>query len=133
MIYNDFDNFTHWYNNFQYWFAHWCAFNMTAMNLGVWKFHHLFHDFEKPWLSIFIKYDVLHKYHITHSKHHLEHYRLTNECNWLDLVIDWECSQFTKKKGKLNSRDFLNKMLGDGLVTENEAKKIKKILDKYEI
>ena len=25
-------------NSFKYWFAHWCAFQMTALNLKCWKF-----------------------------------------------------------------------------------------------
>ena len=41
-------------SKFKYWFAHWCAFNMTALNLGVWKFKYLFHDIEKPWLMLFL-------------------------------------------------------------------------------
>ena len=51
MKYNNFENFSHWYNNHQYHFAHWCAFNMLAMNLGVWKLHHFFHDWYKPWIN----------------------------------------------------------------------------------
>ena len=42
-------------SKFDYWFAHWCAFNMTALNLGVWKFKYLFHDIEKPWLMLMWK------------------------------------------------------------------------------
>lgn len=131
MIYNKFDNFTHWYNNFQYWFAHWCAFNMTAMNMGVWKFHHLFHDIEKPWLGIFLAYGKVHKRHISKSKHHIEYYRLHGECNWTDLVIDWECSQFTKEKGKLTAREFLEKLLASNNLTKEEGDFISTELEKY--
>ena len=43
-------------STFPYWFAHWCAFQMTALNLGIWKFKYLFHDWEKPWLRLFLPY-----------------------------------------------------------------------------
>ena len=33
---------------FAYWFAHWCAYNMIAINCNAWKFKYLFHDIEKP-------------------------------------------------------------------------------------
>ena len=39
--------------SFSYWFAHWCAYNMTALNLKCWKLKYLFHDIEKPWLMLF--------------------------------------------------------------------------------
>jgi hypothetical protein len=118
MKYNNFDNFKHWYNNFQYWFAHVCAFNMVAMNLGLWKFHHLFHDWYKPWLTFFMSYDKVNNFHIRHSNHHLMYYNLTGKCNWDDLIIDWECSQYTKEYGKLNAFDFLQKMFREHKVNQ---------------
>ena len=39
-------------SSFKYWFAHWCAYNMTALNLGMWKPKYLLHDIEKPWLML---------------------------------------------------------------------------------
>lgn len=39
-------------SSFPYWFAHWKAFNMVALQLGHWKFKYLFHDIEKPWLML---------------------------------------------------------------------------------
>jgi hypothetical protein len=106
---------------------------MTAMNMGVWKFHHLFHDIEKPWFGIFLSYDKVHKRHISKSKHHIEHYRLYGECNWTDLVIDWECSQFTKEKGKLTAREFLDKLLTSNNITVEEGQLISTELEKYDL
>ena len=61
-------------SSFKYYFAHLCAFNMTALNLGVWKFKYLFHDFEKPWLMLIWKdYPKVQKWHRTHNRHHLEY------------------------------------------------------------
>ena len=42
-------------SSFKYWFAHWCAYNMTALNLGMWKPKYLWHDIEKPWLMMFYR------------------------------------------------------------------------------
>ena len=50
-------------STFPYWFAHWCAFNMTALNLKKWKFKYLFHDFEKPWLKLFLSYKKVQQFH----------------------------------------------------------------------
>lgn len=46
-------------SSFSYWFAHWCAFQLTALNLRRWKFKYLFHDFEKPWMKLFCKYKTV--------------------------------------------------------------------------
>ena len=31
-------------SSFKYWFAHWCGFQLTALNLGIWKPKYLLHD-----------------------------------------------------------------------------------------
>lgn len=40
-------------STFKYWFAHWCAFQMVALDLHVWRPKYLLHDIEKPWLRLF--------------------------------------------------------------------------------
>jgi hypothetical protein len=90
--------------SFEYWFAHWCAFNMTALNLRCWKFKYLFHDFEKPWLKLFMSYESLQKFHRKHNRHHLE-YKNPNKIDWEAMVIDWECSRFTKINCPRNAKD----------------------------
>lgn len=82
-------------STFPYWFAHWCAFQMVALRLGVWKPRHLFHDFEKPWLRMVWSYDKVKKWHRRNRRHHLG-YKDPSKICWLDVVIDWECSRFTK-------------------------------------
>ena len=82
-------------STFPYWFWHWLAFNDVAREWGVWQFHHLFHDIEKPWLRLIFPYKTVQKWHRTHNKHHLE-YRHPEHRNWLDMVIDWEASGRTK-------------------------------------
>ena len=96
-------------SSFPYWFAHWCAFNMTALNLKVWKFKYIFHDWYKPWLRLFLPYEKVQKFHREHSKHHLEwlYNHQTHEdavrFDWDAMIIDWECSRFTKEASQLNA------------------------------
>lgn len=90
-------------SSFPYWFAHWCAFNMTALNLKCWKFRFLFHDIEKPWLRLFMSYKKVQKLHRKHSRHHIEYKGKHHD--WLGMVIDWECGRFTKSAATLNARD----------------------------
>lgn len=88
---------------FDYWFAHWCAFNMTALNLGVWKFKYLFHDIEKPWLMLLWKdYSRVQKWHRKHNSHHMEYEYLWDAES---MVIDWECSRFTKTDSLKTARE----------------------------
>lgn len=94
-------------STFPYWFAHWCAFQMTALNLGVWKWKYLFHDWEKPWLRLFWSYSKVQKWHRNHRKHHLEwlnNHHSAPKMDWEALVIDWECSRFTKEACQRNAR-----------------------------
>ena len=91
--------------SFKYWFAHWCAFQMTALNLKRWKFKYIFHDVEKPWLRLFFNRDKVQKIHRNHSKHHLEHWMKYNNVDWEEMVIDWESCRFTKKAEQLNARE----------------------------
>src|SRR5574344_1786585 len=43
-------------SSFPYWFSHWCAFQLVALSLGVWRPRHLLHDIEKPWLKLVLPY-----------------------------------------------------------------------------
>lgn len=85
-----------------YWFAHWCAFNMTALNLRCWHFRYLFHDWEKPWLKLLMHdYKKVQKWHREHSSHHGEFFLKHGWLHWDDLIVDWECSHFTKAQAQL--------------------------------
>ena len=98
-------------STFPYWFAHWCAFNMTALNLKCWKFKYLFHDIEKPWLMLLWKdYNRVQKYHRSYNRHHLE-YNGSKEYDFEAMVIDWECSRFTKSAAQLNARQEYEALL----------------------
>ena len=112
-IIKDYCNFSMFSKNdkssFPYWFAHWCSFQLCALNLGIWKFKYLFHDFEKPWLKLFLPYKKVQKWHREHNKHHLE-YGLKygfNKVDWYALMIDWECSHMSKKQAPLLARETM--------------------------
>lgn len=114
-------------SRFKYWFAHWCSYNMVALNLNAWKFKYLFHDIEKPFMLYWYMwvcrlnhtdaYKKVQKWHRAHNRHHLEY---KGKKDYESMVIDWECSRFTKtssprtaleealiknKQGKLSKED----------------------------
>ena len=116
-------------SSFPYWFAHWCAFQMTALNHHMWKFRYLFHDIEKPWLKLFLSYEDVQKWHRTHNSHHPEwlekklnsivldpqsdpdHYMALSYIDFFDyeaMIIDWECSRFTKEASPKTAREELS-------------------------
>lgn len=100
-------------STFPYWFWHWLAFNDVAREWGVWQFHHLFHDIEKPWLRLIFPYKTVQKWHRTHNSHHLE-YRHPEHRNWLDMIIDWEASGRTKYACPRHAIEEANYKLDNG-------------------
>ena len=98
-------------SSFSYWFAHWCSFQLTALNLGIWKFKYLFHDFEKPWMKLFCDYKTVQKWHRTHNRHHLEYGTLKgntwDDVDWEALMIDWECCGMSKQEAQLDARETM--------------------------
>ena len=90
-------------STFPYWAAHWAAFQMTSLVLGHWKFKYLFHDWYKPWLRLFgVPYKTIQKFHRSNSNHHLE-YKGWSKKDYVAMMIDWECSRYTKKSAPLNA------------------------------
>ena len=112
-------------STFGYWFAHWCAFQMTALNLKVWRLKYLCHDISKPWLRLFLSYEKVQKIHRKHSKHHIE-YKNPEKIDWMSMVIDWECSRFTKQASPLNAREEFNQRIYHG-----NKKEVKLLLDNF--
>lgn len=111
-------------SSFKYWFAHKCAFNMTALNCDAWRFKYLFHDMEKPFMKLFLEYKTVQTLHRKYNKHHPEwlenHLWAYDDCDKLTqekinkflkrfdykaAIIDWECSHFTKEACKLDAAD----------------------------
>ena len=116
-------------STFKYWFAHWCAYQMTALNCKAWKFKYLFHDIEKPWLSLFFKHEFVKKWHRAHNKHHFER---QGKRDWEAMIIDWECSRFTKTFRAKGAREELGRKYFElSLMTESEYLLCKEILNKF--
>lgn len=93
---------------FRYWFAHWCAFQLTALNLNCWKFIFLFHDMEKPFLRLFLGHKMATKLHRKLSRHHVE-FIFPKYYDYVGMIIDWECAKLTKPEKQLNARQTMNK------------------------
>lgn len=98
-------------STFTYWFAHWCAFNLVALNLRAWKFKYLFHDIEKPFLRLFMKYENVQKFHRKHNSHHIEYFMEHSTADWEAMTIDWECSNLTKLEAPLDCRGEMNRLI----------------------
>lgn len=124
-------------STFSYWFAHWCAFNLTALNLKLWKPKYLLHDIEKPFLKLIWEYPKVQKYHRTHNSHHLEYYQIHGKADWETMMIDWECSGMTKVACPLDARGEMNRILNEdkfpAFVKHNLEMNMKPILDKLEM
>lgn len=98
-------------SSFKYWFSHWCAFQLTALNLKIWKPRHLLHDIEKPWLKVIWKgdYKKVQSWHREHRSHHLEYGLIHgwDKIDWTALLIDWECCALSKQNAQLDARETL--------------------------
>ena len=115
---------------FAYWFAHWCAYNMTAINCNAWKFKYLFHDIEKPWLELIMLHDEVKRFHQKHNHHHFT-YRKRSRVDWEAVVIDWECSRFTKVFRSETAREVAKLRLLDGRINLDEYSIVMKIIERY--
>lgn len=103
-------------STWRYFWAHWFAFQMVAITLGIWKFKYLFHDWYKPWLKMFgMDYKKIQIFHRYHSKHHIEYFEnqsnIPQRFDWDALIIDWECSQYTKEACPRNTRQEMEYVL----------------------
>lgn len=99
-------------SSFSYWFWHFLAFNLVAIELKAWKPKYLFHDIEKPWLKLIWRdYSKVQKWHRTHNSHHLEY---KGERDWPAMVIDWECSRYTKYAAPRTAIEEAEFKLNDG-------------------
>ena len=118
-------------SSFPYWFAHWAAYQMTALNCKVWKFKYLFHDAEKPWLKLFLPYKKVQTIHRKTNKHHPEWlenkleeminkhegigsydvFKFLNKFDYEGAILDWECCHFTKVEEPLDAHDEYKRLL----------------------
>lgn len=118
-------------STFKYWFAHWCAFQMTALNYKVWKIKYLFHDIEKPFLRIFFPYKKVQKWHRKYNNHHLEYHKGLDKIDIIAMLIDWECSRFTKQACPWNARETLELEKNNAIENDKLYNFLSNIVCKY--
>ena len=115
-------------SSFKYWFAHWCAFQMTALNCRCWKLKYLFHDIEKPWLMLLWKdYQRVQTWHRMHNSHHLEY---AGDKDWDAMTIDWECSRFTKTASPLTAKQEMERKLQSDSYSDEMKQELKENMGK---
>lgn len=99
----------------------------------------MFHDFEKPWLRLFLSYDKVQKIHRNIHPHHGEFYLKHGWLHWDDLVIDWECSHYTKEASPYKAADDqlllneLNHLVKLGATSEQIQKYKRKALEMIDL
>lgn len=105
-------------SSFSYWFNHFLAFNIVALDLRHWKLKYLLHDIEKPWLKLILKdYKKVQKWHRLHNSHHLEY---PKEKDYEAMIIDWECSRYTKHAAPRTAIEEAAFKLNDGSMNYND-------------
>lgn len=82
-------------STFKYWLAHYCAYQYVALKYHCWRLKYIFHDIEKPWLRLFLPYQTVQKIHRKIHSHHPDN-KLYIDIDFEGVIIDWECSRFTK-------------------------------------
>lgn len=120
-------------SSFTYWYYHWKAFNLTAKYLGCWKLKYLLHDIEKPWLKLILPYGLVQKLHRENNSHHREYKKGEDFIDFEAMIIDNECSRFTKVEAQLTAKEFLQELINKQKVSTNFADKYIKVLDKLEL
>lgn len=116
-------------SSFSYWYYHWKAYNLTAWYLGRWKFKYLLHDIEKPWLRLFLPYERVQAIHRKNNSHHIAYKKGLDNVDIQAMIIDNECSRFTKLEAQLNARDYLNFIVSKQLVPTDFSDKCFKVLN----
>lgn len=66
-------------------------------------------------------YKKVQKFHRKHNAHHLEY---IGKHNWIDMIIDWECSRFTKESCPRTAIQEIKYKFENGDITLNEYKKL---------
>lgn len=112
-----------------YWFAHWCAVNLTAANLGVWKWKYLLHDIEKPFLMfLWNDHERVQKWHVQHSKHH-EQGKAIEDVDRIEQMLDWEANHLSKEFAQRTAREYYEYRKAKGKFCERECELIEAALD----
>lgn len=64
-----------------------------------------------------MSYDKIQKYHRYHSNHHIEYldYHEPTKMDWNELIIDWECSQYTKVACPRSAREEMENVISNNV------------------
>lgn len=65
------------------------------------------HDLDKIVLKLFLDKETVSKLHRSYSRHHIN--RAHTRKDYIQMVIDWECSRYTKPDKPLTARETLHK------------------------
>lgn len=128
-------------STFPYWFAHWCAFQMTALNLRAWKVKYILHDLCKPFLKLVMDYKKVQFIHRNCANHHIEwilnrydggNNEIFDMFDWEAMIIDWECSRFTKEASPMTARQQYEEEISirKGVIRREMTIRIPPILEK---
>ena len=122
-------------STFPYFWAHWCAVQMTALILGLWKPRFLFHDILKPFHIWFVKdYKKVQKYHRAHARHHLTYAGDRKKIDWEMMLVDWEAGHYTKAAQPLHAREEAERQIKNHPEFADEIRNnIYPLLEKYEL
>lgn len=105
MIQNIIDSWKH----IPYTLRHYKAFLQTEKQyIGYYKYK--FHDLDKVLMYIFIPWLGIKRIKTIHriiNKHHIQNYKLPQDCNYEEAIIDWECCRLTKPHEPMSAREYL--------------------------
>lgn len=88
--------------------AHRKAFRMVERELlGYNTIRGLFHDMDKQILFHFFPVDKVKKWHKAHARHHIPSAK--TESDFIQMVIDWECCQYTHSGETYTAREYMEK------------------------
>jgi hypothetical protein len=96
----------------KYTIAHKKQFLVTEKELlGYNTIHGYLHDVDKILMYLFTgkKHEkAISKFHRKHSSHHAENTKIKKRMDYIQMIIDWECSRYTKPDKQLTPRQVLS-------------------------
>lgn len=86
------------------------------------------HDLDKVLLYLFFDQRECQDYHVLHQPHHLESGLGNSYEDYLETILDYESSPYTKPDKPLNAYDFVHKLLEWGYISAEKADILLRIL-----
>ena len=91
------------------------------------------HDMDKMLMYLFLEQIESQNIHVANQTHHLECKKEKNYYDLVETVIDYESAPYTKPDKPLNAYDFVNKLLGMGLLNQEKADQLIDIMHEFGI